>query len=117
MRSFRTRPLGFTNSVYSIVAIQLINISYKLTLNNAISKLKLLEMNKSKLNIIIDYDSIDDELLEQVKYAYPYGFNNAIIEYANNKKLVERAIILETDDRVYMLRLSKENIIHLLEED
>jgi hypothetical protein len=74
-------------------------------------------MKKAKLNIIVDYDSLDDELLEQVKYAYPYGFNNAIVEYKNNKRLVVRAVRLETVDRIYMLRLSKENIIQLLEGD
>lgn len=74
-------------------------------------------MKKSKLNIIVDFDNLNDELIERVKNAYPYGFNNAIIEYKNNKRLVVRAIRLETDDRIYMLRLSKENIIQLLEEN
>ena len=74
-------------------------------------------MKKSKQNVILDYDNLDTELIKQVGHAYPFGFNNAFIEYTNKNKLKVKAIRLETNEKIYLLRLSKENVVQLLKED
>ena len=38
-------------------------------------------MENSKLNVIKDYDKLDDETKEQIKLVYPKGFNHAIVEF------------------------------------
>lgn len=73
-------------------------------------------MKTSKLSIIKDYDSLDDDFKKQVKLVYPNGFTHAIIEFTNNKKKVN-AIRFETGKNIYLLRLSKKMMIQIMEEN
>ena len=63
-------------------------------------------METSKLKIIKDYEKLSSELLEQLKLEYPNGFYNNVIQYTDPKsgKLV-RAVELDTEDKLYMIRL------------
>ena len=74
-------------------------------------------MENSKLCVIKDYDTLNNELKKQVKLVYPYGFSNAIIEFTNNKKKKVRAIRWETSDKIYLLRLSKKMLTRILEDE
>jgi hypothetical protein len=74
-------------------------------------------METSKLSVIKDYDTLNDELKKQVKLVYPNGFNNAIIEFTNNKKKKVSAIRWETSDKIYLLRLSNKMLTRILEDE
>lgn len=74
-------------------------------------------MKNRKLSVIQDYDNLNDELKEQVKLVYPTGFSNSIIEITNSKRKTISAIRFETDEKIYMLRLSKEMVFQIMEED
>ncbi len=73
-------------------------------------------MENSKLNVIKDYDKLDDETKEQIKLVYPKGFNHAIVEFTKNKKTIS-AVRFETDKNIYLLRLSKKMMIQIMEEN
>jgi hypothetical protein len=74
-------------------------------------------METSKLSVIKDYDTLNDELKKQVKLVYPKGFSNAIIEFTNNKKKKVSAIRWETSDKIYLLRLSNKMLTRILEDE
>lgn len=75
-------------------------------------------MGNNKLKIIKDYEKLSDELLELLKLEYPNGFTDYIIQYINPKdgKLI-RAIELETEEKLYMIRLPNNVINDILEEE
>ena len=77
--------------------------------------IKIKTVEKSKLNVILDYDKLNDELKEKVRLKYPSGFYNHIIEFTNKKKLVN-ALRLETEDKIYMIRLSKKMVYQIIED-
>ncbi|MBN1184523.1 MAG: hypothetical protein JXB49_19680 [Bacteroidales bacterium] len=74
-------------------------------------------METSKISVIKDYDTLNDELKKQVKLVYPNGFSNAIIEFTNNKKKKVSAIKWETSDKIYLLRLSNKMLTRILEDE
>ncbi len=74
-------------------------------------------METSKLSVIKDYDTLNDELKKQVKLVYPNGFSSAIIEFTNNKKKKVSAIRWETSDKTYLLRLSNKMLTRILEDE
>jgi hypothetical protein len=74
-------------------------------------------METSKLSVIKDYDTLNDELKKQVKLVYPNGFSNAIIEFTNNKKKKVSAIRWETSDKIYLLRISNKMLTRILEDE
>ena len=71
----------------------------------------------TKLSLITDYDKLNDELKKQIKLVYPAGFYHSIIEFTDSKRKKVRAIRFETDERIYMLRLSKKMVNQLMEGD
>lgn len=74
-------------------------------------------MINTKLSVIRDYDTLNDELKEQVKLVYPSGFYNSIIEFTNNDRKKVSAIRFETEEKIYLLRLSKKMVKQLIEVD
>jgi hypothetical protein len=74
-------------------------------------------MKNAKLNVIRDYDTLNDELKEQVKLVYPSGFYNSIIEFINKNRKKVHAIRFETEEKIYLLRLSKKMVNRLMEVD
>ena len=74
-------------------------------------------MKNAKKSVIRDYDTLSDELKEQVKLVYPSGFYDSIIEFTNNSNKKVRAIRFETKEKIYLLRLSTKMLKQLMEED
>ena len=62
-------------------------------------------MTISKAKVIKDYEKLSDELLERLKEEYPNGYSNYIIQFPNKAGKMVRAIELETEDTLYMIRL------------
>jgi hypothetical protein len=74
-------------------------------------------MEPLKLSVIKDYDKLDDEQKEQVRLYYPMGFNNALLEFTNSKRKKIIAIRYETAEIIFMLRLSKQMVNQIIEEE
>jgi hypothetical protein len=89
-------------------------LSVSLLLSGNIKNLKI--MKQIKMNIITDYDNLDNEQLEQLRLVHPNGFGDAIVEFTNKRKTV-RAIRWETEDKIYLLRLSNQKLMQLMEEE
>lgn len=71
----------------------------------------------NKPRVIKDYDKLAEETVEQIKLAYPYGFEKALILFTNPKGKLVSALPFETEDRYYLVRMTKEEAQEIIEED
>ena len=71
----------------------------------------------SKLRIIKDFQKLSQELQEQVKLVYPEGFSQHLIEFQNAKKEIVKALPFETDDKIYLLKMSVRVANQIIEDD
>ena len=74
-------------------------------------------MNTNKPRIVKDFDKLDVEIQEQVKLAYPYGFFQHLVSYTDREGNKVSALPFETADKYYLIRMSKQTAIELIEED
>ena len=73
--------------------------------------------NKNKLRVVKDYDKLDKDLKEQIKLVYPDGYSEHIIEFTNHKGEIVHALRFETDDKIYLVRMTIEKALQLIEND
>lgn len=71
----------------------------------------------SKPRVIKDYDKLDESILEQIKVNYPYGFEKHLILFKNVKGNLVSALPFETDDRYYLVRMTREEAQDIVTED
>lgn len=74
-------------------------------------------MNSSKPRVIKDYDKLPIDLQEQIKLEYPYGFSDSLITFTNKDGLIVSALPFETEDRYYMVRMTVNEAIKIVEDD
>lgn len=72
-------------------------------------------MNKEK--ITKEYDKLSDELKEQIKLVYPQGFIDHLISYVNKEGKKVSALRFETDDRIYLIRMTSKQAMDIIESD
>ncbi len=71
----------------------------------------------SKLRVIKDYQKLDKDLQEQVKLMYPDGFSQHLIEFNNAKGEIVSALPFETDEYMYLLKMSVRTAQQIIEDD
>ena len=74
-------------------------------------------MDANKPRIVKDFDKLGVEIQEQVKLAYPDGFLQSLISYTDKNGNKVSALPFETVDKYYLIRMSKQTAIELIEED
>lgn len=74
-----------------------------------------METNKSR--VVIDFEKLSDELVEQIKLVYPSGFSQHLISFVNSKGERVSALRFETFEKVYLIRMSSMKAVRLIEED
>lgn len=74
-----------------------------------------METNKPK--VIIDFYKLGRTLQEQVKLVYPDGFVDYLVHFKNAKGQEVTALRFETDEKVYMLRMSVQMAFQIVEDD
>ena len=71
----------------------------------------------SKPKIIKDYDNLSQEIQEQIKLYYPYGFDRKLISFKNANGQFVSALPFDTDDHIYLVRMTKAEAAEIVEED
>lgn len=71
----------------------------------------------NKLKVIKDYDKLEKEIKEQIKLQYPEGYSEHLIKFKNVNGDMVSALPFETEDRIYMVRMSVEKAIQIVEDD
>jgi len=74
-------------------------------------------MQTNKQKVIIDFYKLGKDLQEQVKLVYPDGFSDYLIHFKNAKGQEISALRFETDEKVYMLRMSVQMAFQIIEDD
>jgi hypothetical protein len=71
----------------------------------------------SKPRVIQSYEKLSKEMQEQIKLYYSEGFMDNLIEFYNPKGELVSALPFETDEKIYMVRMSVRKAQELIEED
>ncbi|WP_430816310.1 hypothetical protein [Carboxylicivirga sp. RSCT41] len=71
----------------------------------------------SKPKVIMDYHKLPIVLKEQLKLVYPDGFHEYLIWFNDNIGQRISALRFETDERVYLLRMSVDMALEIMDED
>ncbi|RXQ88469.1 hypothetical protein EO244_15165 [Ancylomarina salipaludis] len=74
-----------------------------------------METNKPK--VIQNYEKLSKEIQEQIKLFYLEGFSEHLIEFTNHKGELVSALPFETDEKIYMVRMSVRKAIELVDQD
>lgn len=72
---------------------------------------------EGKKRIVKDYDALPEEIVNQVKLSYPYGFADNLITYLNKDGKKVSALPFETDEIYYLIRMSQIEAERIIEED
>lgn len=74
-------------------------------------------MSNPKPRSIRSYDKLDDELIEQIKLAYPTGFAKHLIRFTDVDGSQASALPFETEDKYLLIRMSKKRAVEIIEND
>lgn len=74
-------------------------------------------MSNSKPRVIKDFTKLELEIQEQIKLAYPEGFSQNLISFVNKDGINVSALPFETDEKYYLLRMTKSEAREIIEED
>lgn len=72
-------------------------------------------MNKPR--VIKDFEKLDQEMQERIKLTYPYGFDRHLITFKNIEGKFVSALPFETDDKYYLVRMTKAEAREIIEQD
>lgn len=71
----------------------------------------------SKPRVVKDFDKLDVSIQEQIKLKYPLGFSKHLITFKNAKGEFVSAILFETDDIYYLVRMTKQKARDIIRDD
>lgn len=71
----------------------------------------------SKPRVIKDYDSLSDEVKEQIKLIYPRGFRKHLVTFVNKEGQRKQGLPFETEDYYYLIRMTEEKASRIIRED
>jgi len=76
-----------------------------------------MDMIISKPKVIMDYHKLPIDLKEQLKLVYPDGYHEYLIWFNDKHGQRISALRFETDEKIYMLRMSVEMALEIMDED
>lgn len=72
-------------------------------------------MNKPR--VVKDFDKLDIEVQEQIKLAFPYGFEDELITFKNAEGKNVSALPFEAEDKYYLVRMTISEAQAIIEDD
>ena len=71
---------------------------------------------QTKPRVIKDFEKLDQDVQEQIKLAYPFGFTKHLIRFTNREGKIISALPFEVEDKYYLARMTpqeaKDIILH-----
>jgi len=74
-------------------------------------------MNQNKPRVIKAFESLDQDLQEQIKLAYPKGFSGYLISFKNSNGDLVSALPFETEDKYYLVKMTVTEAKKLIQQD
>lgn len=74
-------------------------------------------MSSGKPRVIKDYDKLSEEIQQQIKLIYPYGYSQNLITFTDKDGKLVSALPFETDEKYYLVRMTKKEANFIIQED
>ncbi len=71
----------------------------------------------NKPRVIQDYEKLSQAIKEQIKLYYSDGYSDYLIKFKNAHGEIVSALPFETDEKMYMVRMSVQKAQQLVEDD
>ena len=71
----------------------------------------------NKPRVIKDFSALDSHIRDRIKLSYPEGFEENLIRFSNKEGKYVSALPFETDDRIYLIRMSVAEAQEFIEEN
>jgi len=71
----------------------------------------------SKPRVVKDFEKLDVDIQEQIKLAYPFGFERKLIKFTNAEGKLVSALPFETEEKHYLIRMTLQEAKDIVEED
>ena len=72
-------------------------------------------MNKPR--VLKAFEALDQEIQEQIKLAYPEGFEDHLIKFVNKEGLYQSGLPFETEDKYYLVKMTREEASSIVADD
>lgn len=72
-------------------------------------------MNKPR--VLKAFEALDQEIQEQIKLAYPEGFEDHLIKFVNKDGLYQSGLPFETEDKYYLVKMTREEASNIIADD
>ncbi len=73
------------------------------------------EVNKPR--VVTSFEKIDQSIQERIKLEYPEGFSQHLISFVNKDGDKVSALRFETEEKIYLIKMSKIDAMQLIEDD
>ena len=70
-----------------------------------------------KPRVVKDYDKLAEEIQEQIKLNYPYGFEKHLIRFTNREGKFVSALPFETEEKYYLIRMTEYEALAIIRND
>jgi hypothetical protein len=71
----------------------------------------------NKVRVITDFEKLNSDLRGQIKLVYPEGYSQHLITFQNKDNKTVSALRFETDEKIYLVRMSIETALQLIQDD
>ena len=71
----------------------------------------------NKPRIVTAFEKIDSSIQKQIKLEYPEGFSQHLISFTNKDGEKISALRFETDEKIYLIKMSKIVAEQIIEDD
>lgn len=71
----------------------------------------------NKPRVVTSFEKIDKSIQEQIKLEYPEGFSQHLISFNNKDGERVSALRFETNEKIYLIKMSKIDAIQMIEDD
>ena len=71
----------------------------------------------SKPRVIKHYEKMDEAILEQIKLAYPSGYEKYLIRFTDVNGSLTSALPFETEEKYYLIRMTKNQAAEIVAND
>ena len=72
---------------------------------------------QQKLKVITSYAKLTGAIKKQLREAYPYGYQEDLISFMNRDGRYEKGLRLETEEKIYLIRMSNFQIENFEDND
>ncbi|WP_436514764.1 hypothetical protein [Ekhidna sp. To15] len=71
----------------------------------------------NKPRVLKAFEALDQEIQEQIKLAYPEGFEDYLIKFVNKDGIYQSGLPFETEEKYYLVKMTREEATNLIADD